>query len=82
MVSPRGSRRSSTIRTVRARIALLHYTDGEKRYILAPLGLNVGDTLMSGPEAEVRVGNALPLRADPARVRRSIMSSCSSGAAV
>ena len=48
-----------------ARIALLHYTDGEKRYILAPLGLNVGDMLMSGPDAEVRVGNALPLRAIP-----------------
>src|SRR6266511_4723848 len=38
-----------------ARIALLNYVDGEKRYILAPLGLNVGDTVMSGPEAEVRV---------------------------
>jgi large subunit ribosomal protein L2 len=48
-----------------ARIALLHYTDGEKRYILAPLGLNVGDMLMSGPDAEVRVGNALPMRAIP-----------------
>jgi large subunit ribosomal protein L2 len=44
-----------------ARIALLHYADGEKRYILAPVGLQVNDTLMSGPEAEVRVGNALPL---------------------
>jgi large subunit ribosomal protein L2 len=48
-----------------ARIALLNYTDGEKRYILAPLGLNVGDTVMSGPEADVRVGNALPLRLIP-----------------
>ena len=48
-----------------ARIALLNYTDGEKRYILAPLGLNVGDTLMSGPEADIRVGNALPLRLIP-----------------
>src|SRR5215212_3719143 len=48
-----------------ARIALLNYTDGEKRYILAPLGLNVGDTLMSGPDAEVRIGNALPLRSIP-----------------
>ena len=48
-----------------ARIALLHYADGEKRYILAPLGLNVGDMVMSGPEAEVRVGNALPMRAIP-----------------
>jgi large subunit ribosomal protein L2 len=48
-----------------ARIALLHYEDGEKRYILAPLGLSVGDRLMSGPEAEPRVGNALPLRSIP-----------------
>ena len=48
-----------------ARIALLHYTDGEKRYILAPVGLNVGDRVMSGPEAEIRVGNALPLRLIP-----------------
>ncbi|HCF99839.1 MAG TPA: 50S ribosomal protein L2 [Chloroflexi bacterium] len=44
-----------------ARIALLHYVDGEKRYILAPNGLKVGDMLEAGPEAEVRVGNALPL---------------------
>ena len=44
-----------------ARIALLHYADGEKRYILAPLGLKQGDTVMSGPEAEPNVGNALPL---------------------
>jgi large subunit ribosomal protein L2 len=44
-----------------ARIALLHYADGEKRYILAPNGLAVGATLMSGPGAEVRVGNSLPL---------------------
>ena len=44
-----------------ARIALLTYADGEKRYIIAPLGLMVGHVLMSGPEAEVRVGNALPL---------------------
>lgn len=48
-----------------ARIALLHYADGEKRYILAPLGLSVGDRVMSGPEAEIRVGNALPLRQIP-----------------
>src|SRR5579875_2642313 len=40
-----------------ARIALLHYVDGEKRYILAPNGLRVGDMLMSGPEADIRVGN-------------------------
>lgn len=44
-----------------ANIALLHYTDGEKRYIIAPLGLKVGDMLMAGPNAEIRVGNALPL---------------------
>lgn len=44
-----------------ARIALLVYADGEKRYILAPLGLQVGDVIMSGPEAEIRPGNALPL---------------------
>ncbi len=42
-------------------IALLVYADGEKRYILAPLGLQVGDTIMSGPDAEIRPGNALPL---------------------
>jgi large subunit ribosomal protein L2 len=48
-----------------ARIALLHYVDGEKRYILAPEGLAVGDRLMSGPEAEIRPGNALPLRNIP-----------------
>jgi large subunit ribosomal protein L2 len=43
------------------RIALLQYADGEKRYILAPNGLRVGQTVMSGPEAEIRVGNAMPL---------------------
>ncbi len=48
-----------------ARIALLTYADGEKRYILAPVGLKVGAQVMSGPEAEVRVGNALPLRNIP-----------------
>jgi large subunit ribosomal protein L2 len=44
-----------------ARIALLHYVDGEKRYILAPQGLKVGDRLMSGTSADIRPGNALPL---------------------
>ncbi len=44
-----------------ARLALLHYVDGEKRYILAPLGLHVGDTVTAGPEAEIRPGNSLPL---------------------
>jgi large subunit ribosomal protein L2 len=48
-----------------ARIALLVYADGEKRYIVAPLGLQVGDAVMSGPEAEVRVGNTLPLERIP-----------------
>ena len=49
-----------------ARIALLHYADGEKRYILAPVGLSVGQTVMSGPEADIRPGNALPLENIPA----------------
>jgi len=48
-----------------ARIALLVYADGEKRYIIAPLGLQVGDTVMSGGDAEIRVGNALPLARVP-----------------
>jgi len=48
-----------------ANIALLHYVDGEKRYILAPIGVKVGDTLMSGEEAEVRPGNALPMKFIP-----------------
>ena len=45
-----------------ARIALLHYVDGEKRYIIWPVGLKVGDTVVSGPDAEIKTGNALPLR--------------------
>ncbi|MFQ5967612.1 MAG: 50S ribosomal protein L2 [Acidimicrobiia bacterium] len=49
-----------------ARIALLHYADGEKRYILAPVGVRVGDRLESGSGAEIRPGNALPLRNIPA----------------
>lgn len=48
-----------------ARIALLVYADGEKRYIIAPLGIRVGDTLMSGRDAEIRMGNALPLTRIP-----------------
>src|SRR5947199_5263695 len=48
-----------------ARIALLHYADGEKRYILAPTGIAVGDRLMSGEGADIRPGNALPLRNIP-----------------
>ena len=48
-----------------ARIALVHYRDGEKRYIVAPLGLKKGDAIVSGPSAEVKVGNALPLAGIP-----------------
>ncbi len=48
-----------------ARIALLEYRDGEKRYIVAPLGLRVGHTVMSGPQADILPGNALPLRNIP-----------------
>jgi large subunit ribosomal protein L2 len=48
-----------------ARIALLHYADGEKRYMLLPHGLGVGDTVTSGPDIEARVGNALPLSRIP-----------------
>jgi large subunit ribosomal protein L2 len=48
-----------------ARIALLLYADGERRYIIAPLGLTVGDNVLSGPEAEPRVGNALPIELIP-----------------
>jgi large subunit ribosomal protein L2 len=48
-----------------ANIALLHYADGEKRYILAPVGLNVGDTLHAGSTADIRPGNCLPLQNIP-----------------
>ena len=48
-----------------ANIALLHYVDGEKRYILAPIGVKVGDTLMSGEEAEIRPGNSLAMKYIP-----------------
>jgi large subunit ribosomal protein L2 len=48
-----------------ARIALVAYTDGERRYIIAPLGLQVGDAVISGPDAEIRVGNTLPLERIP-----------------
>lgn len=44
-----------------ANIALLHYADGEKRYILAPFGLKVGDNIVSGSEADIKVGNCLPI---------------------
>ncbi|MEW6606748.1 MAG: 50S ribosomal protein L2 [bacterium] len=48
-----------------AHIALLHYLDGEKRYILAPVGLKVGETVCAGEEVDIKPGNALPLRAIP-----------------
>ena len=48
-----------------ARIALVHYADGDKRYILAPVGLRVGHPVMSGPEAEIRPGSALPIASIP-----------------
>jgi large subunit ribosomal protein L2 len=48
-----------------SRIALLKYADGERRYILAPVGVNVGDSLASGPDAEIREGNALPIQNIP-----------------
>ena len=48
-----------------ARIALLNYKDGEKRYIILPVGLNVGDEIVSGKGAEIKVGNALPLSEMP-----------------
>ena len=51
-----------------ARIALVHYVDGEKRYILAPQGLEVGQKVMSGPDAEIKPGNTLPLRNIPTGV--------------
>ncbi|RPH35599.1 50S ribosomal protein L2, partial [bacterium] len=49
-----------------ARIALLQYTDGERRYIVAPNGIKVGDVLRSGPDAEIKNGNAMPLANIPA----------------
>jgi large subunit ribosomal protein L2 len=48
-----------------ARIALLHYLDGEKRYIIAPLGLKVGDRVVAGPDADIKTGNALPMKNIP-----------------
>jgi len=49
-----------------ARIALIHYADGEKRYILAPLGIKLGDIVQSGDDVDIRPGNALPLESIPA----------------
>jgi large subunit ribosomal protein L2 len=48
-----------------SRIALLNYADGEKRYVLCPVGLSVGDTIVAGPGSDIRVGNALPLKEIP-----------------
>jgi large subunit ribosomal protein L2 len=48
-----------------ARIALIHYADGEKRYIIAPVGLKVDDRVLSGPEADIRAGNTLPIQNIP-----------------
>src|SRR5687767_15241963 len=48
-----------------ARIALVQYEDGEKRYILAPEGLKAGDKVMSGPNAEPKIGHCMPLRSIP-----------------
>jgi len=48
-----------------ARIALINYADGEKRYIICPVGLNVGDTVMSGPKSEIKPGNCLSLKDIP-----------------
>ena len=48
-----------------ARIALVVYADGEKRYVIAPVGLMVGDVIMSGPDAEIRTGNAMPISSIP-----------------
>lgn len=48
-----------------ARIALIFYVDGEKRYIIAPVGLNVGDTVMAGPKAEIKAGNSMPMKYMP-----------------
>ena len=49
-----------------SRIALVNYADGEKRYIIQPIGLKVGQKIMSGPDADILVGNALPLKNIPA----------------
>lgn len=48
-----------------ANIALIHYVDGEKRYIIAPKGLKVGDTIFSGPESDIKIGNSLPMENIP-----------------
>ena len=60
-----GNRRKYRIIDFSANIALLVYADGEKRYILAPVGLNVGDTVMSGANADIKAGNSLPFENIP-----------------
>ncbi len=57
-----------------SRIALLHYADGEKRYILAPEGLKVGDKVISGPGSDITVGNALPLKDMPLAVLYTMLN--------
>jgi len=63
-----------------ANIALLVYADGEKRYVLAPVGLKVNDQVMSGPEAEIRPGNALPLERRPCASPRARCAWCAASA--
>ena len=58
-----------------ARIALLHYADGEKSYMLAPVGLKVGMTVVSGADADIKVGNTLPLRNIPCLLYTSYLGS-------
>ena len=76
-----GRTRFSTIPNRSARIALLHFVDGEKRYILAPDGLKVGQTVESGPDAPPNVGNCLPLQQHSAGHARFTTSNCSRAAA-
>jgi len=52
-----------------ARIALIHYADGEKRYILAPLGIKLGDTIQAGEDVDIKLGNALPLESIPVGIQ-------------
>src|SRR5271156_6132313 len=59
-----------------SRIALVHYADGEKRYIIQPVGLKVGQTIMSGPDADILVGNALPLKLIPTGATRKVLVEC------
>ena len=65
-----------------ARIALLNYVDGEKRYILAPVNLSVGDDILSGPEADIKPGNSLPIKNIPSGNITSTISSSASERAV